>query len=378
MFATAAEAAVQGKGLHRFFGGILPEESKRDQIARNLGISSRNDYAMLERIGGECAGAVTFIPGGQPLPGTNYQHRELSEADLAGIFRKLPHRPLMAGEADVRLALAGAQDKIAVYVKETGVSLPLGGTPTTQFLKPAVERFEGVVFNEAICMKLACAAGIPTAEVEFRQVENIDYLKIKRYDRRTHSTSGETRFEHLHQEDFCQALGIPSETKYQGEGGPGLKQCFALLRDVSRIPIVELQHLLDAVIFNVLVGNHDAHAKNFSLLYEEGRKGTEPNVRLAPLYDLVSTVCYPELTPRMAMKLGGEYRSDRLTRRHFEKLADDAGLAKPMVVRRVPELVETCRSELNELNLPHEVAYEVKETIDRRCAKFAETFSSSP
>ena len=368
----------RGKECTGFFGGILPEGSKREQIARNLGISSRNDHAMLERIGGECAGAVTFVPGGKPLPDTNYQHRELSEADLAGIFRKLPHRPLMAGEADVRLSLAGAQDKIAVHVKDDRVSLPPGGAPTTHILKPAMERFEGVVFNEAICMKLASAVGIPTAEVEFRQVENIDYLMIKRYDRRTHSTSEGTRFERLHQEDFCQALGIPSETKYQSEGGPGLKQCFALLRDVSRIPLVELQRLLDAVIFNVLVGNHDAHAKNFSLLYEEGAKGTEPNIRLAPLYDLVSTVCYPELTPRMAMKLGGEYRSDRLTRRHVEKFAEDAGLAKPMVVRRVSELAETCRSELIELNLPHQVANEVKETIDRRCAKFEETFSVPP
>lgn len=96
------------KNAQVFFGGILPEESKRRQIAKNLGISARNDYSMLEHIGGECAGAVTFISRGQPLPDTDYQYRELSEVALAWILRELPLRPLMAGEAGVRLSLAGA------------------------------------------------------------------------------------------------------------------------------------------------------------------------------------------------------------------------------------------------------------------------------
>ncbi len=366
----------RGKECKGFFGGILPEESKREQIAKNLGISARNDYAMLEQIGGECAGAVTFIPREQPLPDTDHQYRELSEVDLARILRELPLRPLMAGEADVRLSLAGAQDKIAVHVEDDGFSLPLGGAPSTHILKPAIERFEGVVFNEAVCMKLASAVGIPTADVEFRQVEDIDYLMIKRYDRLTHTTPRGTRFQRLHQEDFCQALGIPSESKYQGEGGPGLKLCFALLREVSRIPLIDLQRLLDAVIFNVLIGNHDAHAKNYSLLYGEGTVRTGPDIRLAPLYDLVSTVYYPELAPKMAMKIGGEYGSDRLSKRHFEKFAEDTGLAKPMVVRRVSELAQTCRSALIDLNMSHQVAKEVKAMIARRCTEFGDTFSA--
>lgn len=366
----------RGKECKGFFGGILPEESKRRQIAKNLGISARNDYSMLEQIGGECAGAVTFIPGGQPLPDTDHQYRELNDVNLSRILRELPHRPLMAGEAGVRLSLAGAQDKIAVHFEEGRVSLPLGGAPSTHILKPAIERFEGVVFNEAVCMKLASAVGIPTSEVEFRQVEDIDYLMIKRFDRRIRKTSLGTRLKRLHQEDFCQAMGISSESKYQGEGGPGLKQCFALLRDVSRIPLIDLQQLLDAVIFNVLIGNHDAHAKNFSLLYGERTVGTGPDVRLAPLYDLVSTVHYPELTSNMAMKLGGEYRSDRLAKRHFEKFAEDAGLAKPIVVRRVTELAQSCRSALINLEISHQVAKDVMSMIDRRCEKFGETFSA--
>lgn len=137
------------KECHGFFGGILPEETKREIIARNLGISARNDYAMLERIGGECAGAVTFVPAGQGLPDRAYDYHKLSEKELAAILKELPQRPLLAGDAGIRLSLAGAQDKVAVRIEDGEVCLPLGGAPSTHILKPAVGRFEGVVFNEA-------------------------------------------------------------------------------------------------------------------------------------------------------------------------------------------------------------------------------------
>src|ERR1700731_2545928 len=171
------------KECRGFFGGILPEESKREIIARNLGISARNDYAMLEQIGGECAGAVTFLPAGQELPKRDYHYRKLDAKELAGILRELPKRPLLAGEKGIRLSLAGAQDKVAVRIEGEEVSLPLGGAPSTHILKPAVESFEGVVFNEALCMTLAAAAGLPTAAVEARNVDGTDYLLVERYDR---------------------------------------------------------------------------------------------------------------------------------------------------------------------------------------------------
>src|SRR6202022_1859343 len=138
------------KECRGFFAGILPEESKREIIARNLGISARNDYAMLEQIGGECAGAVTFLPAGQELPKRDCRYRKLDAKELAGILRELPKRPLLAGEEGIRLSLAGAQDKVAVRIEGEEVSLPLGGAPSTHILKPAVERFAGVVFNEAL------------------------------------------------------------------------------------------------------------------------------------------------------------------------------------------------------------------------------------
>src|SRR5579872_302322 len=235
------------KECRGFFGGILPEESKREMIAHNLGISARNDYAMLERIGGECAGAVTFLPHGEPMPDRHYGYRKLSDDELAAILKELPRRPLLAGEEGIRLSLAGAQDKLAVRVEPGTISLPLGGAPSTHILKPNVERFDGVVFNEEFCMRLAAAAGLPAAAIETREAGGISFLLVERYDRHHRPVPDRAQvIERLHQEDFCQALGLVSEQKYQKEGGPSLKQCFALLRNVSSAPVIDLARLLDA------------------------------------------------------------------------------------------------------------------------------------
>ena len=349
-----------------FFAGILPEESKRQMVAKNLGISATNDFAMLEQIGGECAGAVTFIPAGEPFPARNYRYRALSKHDLAGILELLPTHPLMAGEEDIRLSLAGAQDKIAVHVADGNISIPLGGAPSTHILKPAIERFEGVVFNEAFCLQLAALAGLPVAKAAIGKVKAIDYLLVERYDRHLEADGTVRR---LHQEDFCQALGVASEHKYQSEGGPSLKDCFALLRAASSRPVVDLAHLLDAVIFNMLIGNHDAHGKNFSLLYRPQA------TQLAPLYDLISTVYYPRLSKKMSMKIGKEAESAKIMPEHFEQLAQDAGLAVPQTKRRVPELAEQVSAQLGKVGINHPVAHKLAELIENRCRTFLERFA---
>lgn len=362
-----------------FFAGILPEESKREIIARNLGISARNDFAMLEQIGGECAGAVTFIPTGQKLPEREDRYRELDPNELTEILKELPRRPLLAGEKDIRLSLAGAQDKIAVHVANGKISIPLGGAPSTHILKPANPHFPDLVFNEAFCMRLAGAVGCPVAKIQTGKADEADYLLVERYDRQENAnraTNAAWPTERLHQEDFCQALGITPKMKYQNEGGPSLKQCFDLLREVSDAPVIDLPFLLDAVIFNFLIGNHDAHGKNFSLLY--GGEGTTKNtIRLAPFYDLLSTVYYPDLTPKMAMKIGDEYESERILPRHFERLAEEAGLAKPIVRKRVMEVAQAIMRSLDKTGISHEIIRELAKLIHLRCKQTLDDFCRS-
>jgi serine/threonine-protein kinase HipA len=265
-----------------------------------------------------------------------------------------------------------------VRIEDGEVGLPLGGAPSTHILKPAVEKpavegFDGVVFNEALCMKLAAATGLSAAAVETRNVEGIDYLVVDRFDR-IHRTapSGEPMLERLHQEDFCQALSIVSEQKYQKEGGPSLKQCFALLREISSAPVIDLARLLDAVIYNYLVGNNDAHGKNFSLLYRG--TGTENfEIRLAPLYDVVSTVYYP-VSRDMAMRIGDEYSSEKVMAKNFEQLAEEAGLGKPLVRGRVVELSERVIATLPKLETAHPVAQKVAARIRQRSEKAVSRF----
>jgi serine/threonine-protein kinase HipA len=355
------------KQCRGYFAGILPEEDKRDIIARNLGISARNDFAMLARIGGECAGAITLIHTGEHLSQHPGSYKQLQDYGLARIIRQLPTRPLMAGADGIRLSLAGAQDKIAVYIEKGKIFIPIDGALSTHIIKPANERFNGLILNEYLCLKLAGLAGLSVAKAEIDLVEDTEYLLIERFDRKLNKNCKKIR---LHQEDFCQALGIVSEMKYEAEGGPALKACFNLLRNISSRPAIDLQRLLDAVIFNFLIGNNDAHAKNFSILYRN-----KQDINFAPLYDLLSTGYYPELSNKMAMKLGGEYIADRVRLKHFEKLAEDAGLAKPRVKERLAELAKIVLDKLNILERDNSIAHDIKGIIKGRCQKVLSWFA---
>lgn len=356
------------KECRGFFGGTLPESTNRKTIARILGISDKNDFAMLEQIGGECAGAVTLLPEEKSIPEADNNYRDLPDEELARILRELPHRPLMVGDHGIRLSLAGAQDKIAVRLENGRISIPLGSAPSTHILKPAIATYEGVVFNEAFCMALAKDVGLSAALATIGGIEDIDYLLIERFDRHREE-DGQIR--RLHQEDFCQALGIPSELKYQDEGGPTLKDSFDLLRAISSSPVVDLRALLDAIIFNIIIGNHDAHAKNFALLYMPDRSTT-----LAPLYDLVSTVFYPELSDKMAMKIGGEGKSSLVVPKNVEKFAKDTGLAVPPTLARFPALADAVLASIKGVEKPNQISEEVAKLISRRCVSIISSFSN--
>lgn len=319
-----------------FFGGLLPEEMQRKAAAQALGISSANDFAMLDRLGGDVAGALQFLhQDEQPQSSTGpWKAHALEDENLLRILDALPARPLLAGEEGLRLSLAGAQSKLPVVLVDGRVALSLPGQPTTHILKPGIPRFEATTENEAFAMRLAAAAGLNVAGVEPRILRTPGgdartFLLVERYDREMTSANSVRR---IHQEDFCQALGVPVERKYQSEGGPSLEDGFALLRRVSTRPAADVLKLLDAVIFNAVVGNADAHGKNFSILYRD----TGPS--LAPLYDLLSTVIYPDLSSKFAMKIGRQTRLEDLDAQGWSDFAKKAGLGLPLVRRRVGEL----------------------------------------
>jgi serine/threonine-protein kinase HipA len=314
-----------------FFGGLLPEEGQRDAAAQALGVSRANDFALLDRLGGDVAGALQLLPHGEAptTPALDQRPIPLDDAGLIRVLDALPVRPLLAGQEGLRLSLAGAQSKVPVVLVDGAVALPAPGQPTTHILKPPISRFAATTENEAFVMRLAAAIGLDVAPVEARIVQDRTFLLVQRYDR----VIGDDGFVcRIHQEDFCQALGMPPETKYASEGGPTFKECFALLRRVAARPAVDVLKLLDAVIFNVIAGNADAHGKNFSILYD-----TE-GPRLAPLYDLLATVAYPDLSPKFAMKIGRRATLAELDAKGWAAFAADAGLGLPLIRRRVAEI----------------------------------------
>jgi serine/threonine-protein kinase HipA len=300
------------------FGGLLLEGDARETLTRNLGISAGNDYALLEEMGGDCAGAVTLLEPGVELLETPVV-RPLSGEQLDRLLSELPQRPLAANPAEgIRLSLAGSQPKLPVVIDDQGgVALPLNAAAaTSHIIKPEPARFPGLVDNEAFCMELAGAVGLPVATVEKRKSgSEAPYLIVYRYDR--DSTADPIR--RLHQEDVCQALGCPSDRKYQADGGPTVLATVALIRSCSAVPAQDLQTLWNAFVLNWLIGNCDAHAKNFSLLYDRGAPS------LAPLYDLVSTTVYPELTTRLAMSLDGARQIEEVDARAWTTLAAEVG-----------------------------------------------------
>ncbi len=330
-----------GKKARPFFAGILPEEGPRKKIAEILGISETNDFAMLERIGGECAGAVSLLSeGSAPTISKEIRIRELTESDLQKIIAELPGRPVMVGPEGFRLSLAGAQDKLPVIARKNGICLPLGNTPSTHILKPEPDRFPGLAANEVFCMTLARSVGLNVPDTEYRLIGEKPCILVQRYDRETDEDGGTTR---LHQEDFCQALGFPPERKYQAEGGPMLNDCITLLRDCSTVPVLDIPSFVDGLIFNVLIGNADAHGKNFSLLYSGGER------RLAPYYDLVSTIAWSNLSTNLAMKVGGCKSVNVFTIGDWKKMAMKTHLGWPMMRERMAGICHTILNELDEV-----------------------------
>ena len=317
-----------------FFEGLLPEGAQRDAVVRVLRVSPDNEFGLLERLGGEVAGALTLWPEGETPPRheTPEPPEALSDEDLVALLESLPVRPFLAGAGGrLSLSLAGAQSKMPVVLVGNRVALPVPGQPTTHILKPAVDRFPATVENEAFAMRLAARLGLSVAAVEPRTVRGRPYLLVERYDRHT---GADGRVRRLHQEDFCQALGLLPHRKYAADGGPAAGHCFALVRRACSRPAVEVLKLLDVFIVQALIGNADAHGKNYSLWYRAA------TVDLAPLYDLLSTVAYPELDPGFAMRIGGRRTLEELRARDWDRFARTAGLGAPFVRRRVRELAE--------------------------------------
>lgn len=315
----------ENKQCKGFFNGLLPEsEHIRIAIGKKYGINPKNDFSILQAIGYDCAGAVSFFDGDDEQTPLKHlqefyeiEYSLFSEDELEKFINELPQKPLATGIEDMRLSLAGAQDKTSVIVVGGQIGYPKNNVPTSHIIKPAINGYDETIENEFICIKSAEKLGIKVPDVKICYTNKTKYLLIQRYDRELIAN----KIKRIHQEDFCQASNIPSVYKYQSEGGVDFKRCFEILRVTSQ-PAVAINQFIQLMIFNYLIGNNDAHGKNFSILHYDNGK-----IKFAPAYDILCSQVYPELSNKMAMKIGGHYNHDEILLRHFEKFANENNIS---------------------------------------------------
>ena len=331
-----------------WLANLLPEEQQLLTLSRALGLSSTDALAILKEIGGDTAGAISI---GEPSdkatwsyrPITDYYGTEDPQDALTAHFKDLGQRPFLAGEDGVRLSLAGGQKKTALAVLDAAgapklglpekgdqLAIPMSGAPSTIIIKPDNPNLPGIVENEAYCLTLAKLIGMVVADVSIVDVGDRTALAVARYDRTTRRDGSLRR---LHQEDFAQANGIFPSQKYEQGTVAGL-DLNRLLMTAQHMPAQDALTLQDQVIFNILVANTDAHAKNYSMLLSGGPT-------MAPLYDVSTVLHWDHVNQYHAQKLGGRKRKPAdMARRHWERIADAAGFSPRGIRLRVQELVD--------------------------------------
>jgi serine/threonine-protein kinase HipA len=320
-----------GGPARTFFANLLPEGSVRQAICARLGISPDNDFALLQAIGGECAGALSLVdPAQPPADPDKFIYEELKSKHLQALLADAT--PLLIGGAATRLSLAGAQDKLPVAVLDGKLHLPQNAAPSTHILKLPDPRYPHLPVNEAFALGLASELGFEVADAKLLTFTDPPSLLVTRYDRIPSDDPWPVR--RLHQEDLCQATGLPSTRKYETEGGPSLVEVIAVIRDNVSRPLVDVPRVIEWQAYNLVLGNSDGHAKNLSIMYPDD------GVKLAPLYDLVSTREYKTLDRKLAMGVGGRQNPDEIGRAQWADLGRELRISERITIDIVKHVAQ--------------------------------------
>ncbi len=341
------EAAFGNRITLSFFENLLPEGDVLDAVARTHQLES--PYEFLKEHGEDCAGAI-IVSAQKESPYKPHRKFEKIKIDMAKVYEAIENHHSVAhviAELDPGyLSLAGAQDKFPAIFEDGQFFLPTHAAPTTHIVKVPINR-QGVkesVFNEYYCMQLAGLCGF---QVPFNQV--IDegphpLFVVDRYDRQKEKNGVVQR---IHQQDFCQAQGIPSSKKYEIKGGPSIKDNYNLI--VNNVTIKERLRstyaYLDWICFNLLIGNNDSHSKNISFLLKDNK------IELAPFYDLVATALYSSLKKSFSFKIGGRDDSSQIGKKQFEALDQELNLKNGTMEERLRvtyQKMETHKVDLTE------------------------------
>lgn len=337
-----------------FFDHLLPEGPLGAAVGAALGLAPGDTFGALLQMGRDTAGALRLIADDRRLRPSGPGERLLSREELSERLRHPDAPPLAVWDGQVRHALAGRQDKLGVYVDGGGDGdgdrdrdgarwLLVDGpqVASTHLLKPApraaataaTAALRDQPFNEFFCMRLAARVGLDVARVQLHQLPE-PVLRVERFDRQR---LDDGRVRRLHVIDGCQALGVPVAQK----GSVGLPQLFGLLAH-SASPLIEGRALLRWTIFQVLIGNHAAHAKDLSFFVDHG------GLRVAPAYDLL---CTPPLgaAEGHAMAIGGAVQPDDIDAEAWARFAAACGLAPRSLALELTRLSAAVREQAEAL-----------------------------
>ena len=333
-----------------FFDGLLPEGFTRRSVAEWMHADEDDYLTILANLGNECLGAIRIAEDDSDMPEPSYLL--LEPGRISALAREgATKSSQMVTEA--HLSLTGASGKVGLYYDDADDKwyLPLGSAPSNYIVKQSHVRYEGIVTNEMLCLLTASKLGIEVPDsfiLNAGGTSDEDILfATKRYDRipsDRFKVSGHIKPLRLHQEDFSQALGIPSKSKYERMGDHYLSLMSDLLRSYSSDPMDDILKLWDIVVFNWLIGNTDSHIKNFSLLYSSDLS----YVRLAPAYDIISTIVYSGTSRNMGFNIGGEYRINDVKMDNWKAAASDAGIGHKLAMSRFDMMADTFKSALIE------------------------------
>lgn len=352
------EKKFDDKSTRSFFENILTEGKMRAQLGKNNQIDKSDEYSFLKEFGKDCAGALVI--NDSAITPDIWSKKEIS---LEEIKEKLArHESLyldFENEDGVQFSLAGVQDKLPVIIENNKFYIGQYGHPSTHIIKPQVnvKDFKQTVLNEYICMQLARDCGLNVPRVDILEFEEINLFVIERYDR-----EGLNR---LHQQDLCQSLELTSSEKYEIRGGPSFKDIYENVKTNGQNTALDLFALIDWLCFNLLIGNHDSHAKNLSFLYKGGKW------QLAPFYDLMSTAVYKGTTKNFAFSIGGQSEPVKLRRKNFHVLEEQIGVRSGTVIKRLKNMSKKILK--NYPKTDEFIVVKIKELIERRINNFEQT-----
>lgn len=336
--AAPAPPAVHSKSVRNFFENLLPEGQALDDAARAMKTSRSNLVGLLAALGQDMPGAIRIGPPGADLVAVSAaaMQRTITPEELSLRIRERPHQPFLIWDQKVRLSIAGFQDKLAVLMQDDNMAFADGpGWASTHILKPepVSEAFAGMTSNEFFCMRLAKAVGLPVAEVRLLHVPE-PVLCVTRFDRRLRA-DGVTR---QHVIDGCQLLDLSRDEKYERAHGvasdgvylPGASLAMLFAQsDQAEVPLAWRDALMRWTIFQVLIGNTDAHAKNLSFFQTPG------GLHMAPAYDVVSALAFPRADHSLAMGIGGDFDYGALGAVSWANFAASCGLDRRLVERTI-------------------------------------------